>query len=226
MLTHVGQAMAGKFIQHPGRNYVYVICDTCGRKVRQKDTVLVSDRFNYFNKMVVCITCTEKTNQQSIPIIIKEKLVDNPYLLRPEQADQYIVNTNASTVPSAPINVRVFPDSILGNTIILQWNGPDNPGNSQITGYIIKQAIPQSSTYLTLVANTNSNACSFIDNITPVSTICSYRIAAINASGIGTYSLECFYPYQTTDQYTNYIVLSQDSTVLTTGSGLSIVLAL
>lgn len=210
---------------HPGSDFMFVLCDACGRKARQYETELVRDRYNRYNNMVICNRCTEKTNEQVIPITVKDVILDNAELARPEPQDVYIVNSNASTVPSAPTNLRAMADPIGGAYIMLQWTGPDNPGNSGIIGYLIEQAIPQQSLFATLVANTGTANTMYLDYDTDVSSECEYRIAAINSSGVGAYSAVCFYPTSVVSIDTNYIGVSQDGTVLATSAGVYIILS-
>src|SRR5260221_1742581 len=90
------------YTKYPGNGYVYVICDVCGGKFHQKDTVLIKDSWNLQNNLVVCRKDVDKANAQLRPSTTYEKPVPYPEKLRPPQKDQYVSNSIAAQLPSAP----------------------------------------------------------------------------------------------------------------------------
>lgn len=71
--------------RYPGDGYYYVICDICGRKVRYKDTMLIKDKYNFQNGLVVCLRDVDKTNPQAYLRARKER--PNPKITRGEGPD-------------------------------------------------------------------------------------------------------------------------------------------
>ncbi len=79
---------------YPGNGYYYVICAVCGIKIRAKDTVLVKDKYNFQNNMVVCKKDADETNPQSYLKTRPERQIDNPDYIRSEGPDNFIENQN------------------------------------------------------------------------------------------------------------------------------------
>ena len=87
------------------------------------------------------------------------------------------------------------PDQVTGLTgtalpsaeINLVWTTPANNGY-QITGYQIERSTDGGLTYGTLVADTQSTAITYTDTALTVGASYNYRVAAINAVGVGTVS--------------------------------------
>lgn len=77
---------------YPGNGYYYVICDVCGKKTRFKDTVLIRDKYNYQNGLLVCKKDADKTNPQSYLRAKKER--PNPKSTRGEGPDVFISTPN------------------------------------------------------------------------------------------------------------------------------------
>lgn len=201
--------------KHPGSGAVFVICDVCGRKVRRKDTRKVQDKWNLQNNLVVCMRDLDLPNPQLRPMVIKEKLVDNPKLLRSESSNKYAVYDNDNRVPSAPLNPSAR-GSTLGSSVELFWDGPLDPGSSAIVGYVIFRVSTTDSWYTT----TNTNATYYNDTDASVSGAYKYQIAAVNGAGLGAYSNEFYYPwYNPSLTYENYLSISQEDRYILTGDG-------
>lgn len=84
---------------YPGEGYYYILCDICGTKIRAKDSVLITDKFNYYKNMVVCKADADKTNpQEFIKITNKEKQVSDPKMIRSEGTDTFGSVTDPSGI--------------------------------------------------------------------------------------------------------------------------------
>lgn len=205
-----------------GGQYRKVVCDVCGKEVRQKDAVLIQDKWNKLNSMVVCRQDVEKVNDQIRPIIVRERIVDNIKTIRPVMPEQYVTVDTDTRLPGVPTNVRYSIDSLSGNLYIL-WDAPEDGGSSGIIGYSVKRAEPQLSTYSIIESNTNTNSTYYIDGSADLNSDYSYIIAAINSAGTGIYSEPGFYPTRLLDSSIVYIVSSQDELIITAGDGSYIV---
>ena len=210
--------------KHPGPEYVYVICDVCGRKIRRKDTVVVKDQYNFQNNLVVCKWDVDKTNPQNKPFRIKEKLVTKPEYLRSEPSDTYAVPTTDNRTPSAPRKL-VAKGSTLGSTVELFWQGPIDTGSSRITGYKIERAEPQLGNYDVITSNSGSSNNYYNDTSATVSSEYTYRIYAINGAGTGAVSEVAYYPHIRVQSSYTYLGVSQNGNVLKTGQGDNILLS-
>lgn len=203
---------------HPGDGYMYVICDVCGRKVRQRDTVLITDRFNTLNNRVVCRDDVDKTNPQATPIIARETLRPDPRTIRSEPADRYVTYPNSTIVPSAPRMLTVYPSGI-GTTLLVSWTAPENSGDSPIIGYKITRSEPQLTTQFTLIDNTGTNSTLYEDTEDDITGNYTFRVAAINSAGTGPYSALYNYPTDvvtSADQFiltddTEYVIMTDDT---------------
>lgn len=207
-------------LKYPGREYVKVICDVCGGQFRQKDTVLITNKYNTQYGLVVCKADADQINEQVLPNNHIDRPISSPQTLRPERPDQYAVNLLDDRVPGPPRNpvAQVNP---INETIDLLWQGPEDNGSSAIIGYKIVRASPQLSFYETVISNTNDGATYYQDISADVSAEYSYKIATINSFGTGNYSVEFFWPTITFIwQDINYLVASQDSSVITTSDTL------
>jgi hypothetical protein len=209
--------------KHPGPDGVYVICDVCGRKVRRKDTQLIRDKWNFQNGLVVCKWDVDNVNLQVLPYKHKEELVTSPETLRSEPSDTFATPETDDRTPSAPRLGKACPDTITGTSIQLNWVGPIDAGTSRITGYVIERATPQLSNYAAVTSDTGSNSTFYTDTTADVDTEYTYRIAAINGAGTGTYSEDIFYPTIRVPTDINYLSLSQNDNVLATSDGVPIV---
>ena len=188
----------------PGDGYMYVICDICGRKVRQKDTVVIRDRYNLQNNLVVCKEDADKPNPQLRPFYVRERQLPNPKYVRGDVADQYLSYTSTQ-VPSAPRLLNVTNEA-LSQQIMLTWQGPDNCGDSQIIGYRVTRAQPQLSTQFIVISDTLSYDTFCFDTTGIIGTYYTYQVAAINAAGVGPYSSIFYYPSQIIDDTVEYII--------------------
>lgn len=205
---------------HPGREYVKVICDVCGGLFYQKDTIKITDKYNYQYGLVVCKADADERNDQVLPNNHVDKPISQPDLLRPEQTDQFAANELDDRVPGPP-RLPFAQVNPINETIDLFWQGPEDVGSSNIIGYMIMRATPQLSVYETIESNTGTEYTYYQDLTAAVSSEYSYKIAAINSYGTGAYSPEFFWPTQRVLwSDINYLVVSQDSSVLVTSDTL------
>lgn len=208
-----------------GPGLAYILCDICGRKIHQKDAVLITDKWNTHYGLLVCKHDVDKTNEQNRPFIVRELQVQNPKLLRSERPDVLVTNPNSNTVPG-PIQQGSATMNSLTNTVVLTWLGPQNQGSDPILGYKITRAIPQDAYFLTIsdIITSNGDATPTyyedIDNVTLQPAI--YYIYAVNKNGIGAISSPIYFPnLQPSLLPINYswLLCSQDNTILTTSQG-------
>ena len=89
------------------------------------------------------------------------------------------------TVPSPPNNVAAHTATTTG--VNLTWNAPTSNGGSPIIGYQVSRTT--STGVVTLISVTCSTAtCAYADTNTVSGAYYSYKVAAINAVGMGKYS--------------------------------------
>lgn len=212
-------------LSYPGEGYYYVICDVCGKKIRRKDSVRIDDKWNTQNGLVVCKDDADRRNEQNKPIAIAEKQIPDPINIRPPQKDVNLINPNSDAAPSAPQNLIATAAGISTEVIQLSWQGPISCGSDEIIGYAIYQQNPVYSG-LVLLATTSSPDTYFIDSVSDPTQQYGYTVAAINSYGQGPQSALAYYPNGALGINTgvDYLTVSQTNFVLSTGSGLSIVL--
>ena len=86
-------------------------------------------------------------------------------------------------VKTAPSQPRDLKATSKGSTeIILNWRAPSDDGNSPITGYSIESK-KGSSSFITLVPNTNSTSTTYSHKNIDEGTTYAYKVFAINAIG-------------------------------------------
>ena len=188
----------------PGAEGMYLICDSCGRKVHQRDTTLVTDRFSLQNGLVLCTRHLDDREYGMRPVDTNEIITGTPMYVRSESSDIFITNPHDDTVPTAPRNIRPVASTI-GNYVDIYWEGPDSTGSSAIESYIIQRSSPQLASYTTVVAET-SPATYYRDTTADVATEYSYIIAATNGFGTGAYSEPGYYPTINADSSVVYII--------------------
>ncbi len=204
----------------PGDGYMYVICDVCGKKVRQKDTVVRKDKYNQQNMLVVCKDDVDTPQPSLRPIHIRERYRPIPSTVRGEQSDQYAVNANASRLPSAP-QLLVAQTSGISAVVALSWFGPSDPGDTSIIGYVIwKETIDAPGDVIS--ANTGTNSTYYEDSTQDIDAIAIYKVAAINSSGTGPYSNLAYFPTQSESTDFSFLQASDTGYYITTGDGLYI----
>lgn len=208
--------MALKFIKHPGRGHVKVICDVCGGEFYQKDTVRVTNKYNTQQGLVVCFKDLDEINEQVLPNNHTDKPISSPEVLRPERPPTLETNLNDDRLPGPP-RVPFTQANPITDTIDLLWQGPEDPGSSVIVGYLIERASPQLSTYRVVTPDTNSAATYFNDTSADTSIEYSYRVAAINGFGTGPFSEDFYWPKLNAPWVDiNYLVKSQDLDAIAT----------
>lgn len=184
--------------RYPGNDYFYIYCDVCGSKIRARDAVLITDKYNTLNRMAVCKHDADKTNPQQFVRAVQEKQIRKPYMVRSEPADTfgYIniaseietgdVSNPAGRTPSGPTELSFL--EVTSTTITLRWLPPDDPGSSAIGGYKVERESPVGGGFSTIVADTSSIAGYYQDTGLSASTEYNYRVSAINDSGTGSAS--------------------------------------
>lgn len=215
-----------------GPGYAYILCDVCGSKIRQKDAVLITDKYNTYFGLLVCKKDAEKTNPQAVPFSVRETQVQNPKLLRSEMVDQLATNTAGSSLVGAVKNL-IAEGHPLNDTILLQWIGPDNVGSDPILGYLITRATPQDAFYVTVAdtrvgTNGNNTPTYYEDTESPVGEAASYIIYALNKNGVGAASAVAYYPNRQVNLGNDqaYLAASQNTSVITTSDGRYITVAI
>lgn len=186
------------------------ICYKCGFKYHVRDLYKIKDPYNRDFGKVVCKKHILKTNPQVRPFVVKEELLANPYIVAPRVDAGYYSNEADDRVPGKPLNGKAVMDG-LNDLISLHWDAPLDQGSSPITGYIIKQSIPQTLSYDTILSsNTRTSTPYFLDEVSDPSVSCSYIIAAINDFGTGIFSDDIFFP-----ERENYEILAGNSYLMT-----------
>lgn len=208
-------------LKHPGSGYVKVICDVCGSEFYRKDTVIIKDKWNTQNNLVVCKADRDRTNAQNIPYKVKEKIVTDPQHLRPPAPYKYATFAYDDRAPTAPMNVRIVP-SPFGLGLILTWDGPTDPGSSGLINYTIQRSDLQSGTYEAL-ASTIGPGLFYIDEDAVLDSSYSYIVAATNGAGTGPFSEPGYYPVKSEQPDMAFLVCSQDGAFLLTGDNANII---
>lgn len=194
--------------KYPGQEYMKVICDVCRGEFYRKDTVLVKNKYNFQYGQVVCFKDLDEINEQVLPNKSRDRPVKSPETLRPPKDPVFDVNENDDRLPSAPRAGYTQPHP-LNNTIDLFWQGPEDSGSSGIIGYKIARATPQLSSYTVIDADTETGATYYSDLTADVTLKYSYKVAAINSFGVGSYSIDFFWPYNDNPDYeAQYLVIS------------------
>ena len=215
--------------KYPGGGYYYVICDVCGRKIRAKDAVLITDKYNYLHNMLVCKDDADKTNPADQIRAVRERQIDNPKLIRPESSDTFVFASEADEIetldPSDPTGRTASAPkhlTILGAStteVELVWFGPDDSGSSPATGYQIERESPIGGGF-SVIATTTTPAQYYKDTTVSTDNQYNYRVSVVNTAGIGAASNEADITIGTATVTTNYILLENgtDSILLENGS--------
>lgn len=178
----------------------YVICDVCGKKIRARNAVLIKDKYNLLNNMLVCKKDADKTNPQQYIKSFKERQIADPRMIRSEGTDQFVFISSASEIetgdltdptgrsPGVPRNLESI--GATSTTINLHWFGPEDTGSSAIQGYKIERESPVGGGFSTVTANTNSVATTYTDTGLTANTVYNYRVSAVNDYTTGSTSNE------------------------------------
>lgn len=195
---------------YPGDEYRQAICDMCGVKRFVKDMTYIDDQYNRINGALVCIEHADPVHPQDIPYWILEEQVDDPRYVRPRTADRFVVNESSNILPSAP-RLLIATLSPLDDVIQLTWQGPDNTGSGSIIGYRIQISNPQGLPFATLEDNTGNGATMYLDTVSPITGFYYYRVAAISEIGVGAYSDQASFPYDSI--ITNILIIVGDDLI-------------
>jgi len=196
--------------------YMYTICDLCGRKRHQKDTLIVSDIYDRHNGLLICKEHKDQPAPGVRPLKILETITSTPKYVRRENTDRFVVNANDDRLPGKPREVRPQA-STLGSYVDVYWTGPDDVGSSAIIGYQVTQYSPQLGNPIVVAANTSDPAGYFRDTTANVNSEYSYTIAAINSFGTGPESEPGYYPHLRVDTSIVYLSASQGSVLIANG---------
>lgn len=209
---------------YPGINNRFVICDVCGGKFRIYQTVMISgDRYNTQNNLIVCKADVDKINPQIYPVFLKEELLADPQYVRPEVPllqSPYLFNPASNILPTAPQNLRLVGDPLQPHPRLL-WDGPDDVGSSNITGYIIYRAQPQLSIEDIIAEDQVDSA--YTDVSANVNEFYTYQVAAYSILGVGPKSNIAYWPKLEIDP-TLVFIATDDGFVINTDSGDNLVL--
>lgn len=188
-------------MSYPGTGWHYIIDDDSGRKIRRKDAILITDKYNTFHNMLLPRGNAEKTNPVLYPIVIRERGISNPRDIRPEQEDGDSVFINnigeieggetsnpTGIIPGAPQFLTLYETST--TTVDIMWQGPLVPGSPGITGWKIERESPVGGGFTTVTANNGTVAMSHQDTGLTTGTEYNYRVSAVNAAGTGDPSNE------------------------------------
>lgn len=184
---------------YPGTGYHYVLCDVCGIKLRAKDAVLVKDKYNYQNNLLVCPEDRDKTNPQSYLKARQEKQLENVKFVRGETEDRFVFIDSPSEIEGGdtsnptgrapqdvPVNVKATADS--STSVELNWRYTGDPGSDPISGYKIERESPEGGGFSTIVADTGFPSLRYVDTGLSANTEYNYRLSAINRVGTGSAS--------------------------------------
>ena len=185
-------------MRHYKSGSYYVICDVCGRKLRQNQTVLIKDKHNLLNNMLVCKKDADKTNPQSYVRAVKEHQIDSPKLIRSEGADQFVFASEVDEIYTADasdptgrapeVPRLLFIAGATASQVELRWFGPEDSGSSAIKGYKIERESPTGGGFSTVTSDTQSVATYYKDTTVSASTQYNYRVSAINDYTTGSVS--------------------------------------
>ncbi len=192
-----------------------ITCDVCGHTYRVSDVQKITDKYNRHFGLVVCKYDKDPTNAHDIPYKYSEIFLTAEDMVRPRPDRMYVTNEHDDRLPSKPLYGDAIKDP-LQSYIYLTWEGPYDSGSSGIIGYKVQRASPQFTSYDTIIENTNESGTFYLDTTASLTAEYSYRVAAINSFGTGPYSDEFGWPILSAFSDINYLVLSQDGSVLTT----------
>ena len=174
-----------------------VVCDVCGFVVPVTEAVLINDRYNTLNGLLVCKDDVEKTNPQAYRKAIKERPLDDPKTVRPEQPERIVFISDPSEIaggdtsdpvptilPSEPRELSLYNISV--TTVELLWQGPISPGSSPVSGYKIERENPKGGGFSTVLESTESVASYYKDTGLSASTQYNYRISTVTRAGTST----------------------------------------
>ena len=185
--------------KHPGDGYYYVQCDVCGFKIRAKDAILVKDKWNLQNGLVVCKADADKPNPQLRWKAKPERDFRNPQMIRPDDepiSENFTSNpAHIETGSSSSIGSRTASaaryfgilSAEAGDTALI-WISPLSSGSAPITGYKIERESPVGGGFSTINSNTGSGANYYVDTTTSPGTVYNYRVTPITVVGEGAVS--------------------------------------
>lgn len=211
------------FMGYPGDGYRLAICDLCGTKRHVKDMKAIDAEFNRFNGAFICKEHNRPTHPQDIPFTIEPDIVDTPETIRDRLLPVRMQTVNHNNqLPTAPRELRAVISNLGTPHIRLFWLGPQSVGSGPILGYRIEISVPQFVAYVVLNVNTGTSVPSYFDLQTPVTTICTYRVAAICALGLSPYSNDAPFPGIIDNTNVTYIA-GDDAAVISGDDGVFLI---
>jgi len=149
-----------------------VLCDVCARILLAKDAILIKDKHNRYNGMLVCPEDYTAAQPQDSIRAIREHPLTYTDRVRPPQVEDY-VTSNVTSRPSAPKLL-----DYAGGALV--WQGPDLP-----YGRIIGYQVTRDS--IVVVGDTGNQALYYDgDELTSG----TFTVSAINEAGFGDESNE------------------------------------
>ena len=170
-------------MRHKG--YHYLICDSCGVKVKSTQVIHIQDKYNYFNNLIVCKRCNEETNPQTFIKAVKEKDPLEPKLVRPESTDNFIFISDASQIENddgaflegycgtAPRNLELL--NIESTYIEIIWQPPLEPGYPLFTSYKVEKNV--NGTGWTTLTTTDAKSAYYKDTNISSGNSYQYRVS-------------------------------------------------
>ena len=174
-----------------------VICHVCGRKIKAKDAVIVRDKYNTQNNLIVCKRDYDPTHPFQYPFKVGPEKTLNPREVSPDSTPEFfyaltaddmanpIAGSPTDRTASAPLHLRIISGS--PGDVRLIWEGPYDVGSGSPTGYRIQRESPVGGGFSTLETTTVVQLY-YIDTTTSASTEYNYQVAAVNSAGVGDYS--------------------------------------
>jgi hypothetical protein len=208
--------MTRSSITNPKRDMRRIYCDVCGFEYTVKDVRKVTDKYNRRYGLILCKRCfaVNKTNPQDRPFAVKEVMLTNTQMVRPEPPDVFSINENDDRLPGKPTDGVATLD-VLNNRVMLFWQPPQDQGSSLITGYVVKRASPALAYYFTIEDNTETSVCTFFDNNAELDQEYTYTVSAINGFGTGPESNPIWWPKQTDlPEDIEYLVDENNNTII------------
>lgn len=102
---------------------------------------------------------------------------------------QVDLNGHVRPIDSVPVPPTSVSWEASGNSAAVSWTAPASDGGSATTGYRVQRSTNDGLTWSTVETNTGSTATSA--TVTgPVGANVKYRVAALNAVGLGVWSIE------------------------------------
>ncbi len=101
---------------------------------------------------------------------------------------------SAASAARTPFTFAGAPTGIAGTrgdrSVALTWTAPASNGGAAVSAYAVQYSSNSGTTWLTATTNSGSSAASYTVTLLTVGTVYVFRVAAVNAAGIGAYSTQ------------------------------------